>query len=775
MVEMNIARAIATAIACTLLLVATLPTIHSYPYDPEEHSYLVEVASWRHPGKDGADLTFQLNQAETRLLLVGYGARGEVRVTDLDLGNATVLDPPSPDFLAKGAEWSHTEDRIVVWGEAREGTPFGVYDLPSYRMNTTAEWLDLVTFPEVTEVSFFNDDTIVSVAGRDEEGVSHLILIEVEKASLRWDHIWEGNHTILKVGHNDREMVIADSGGTITVIQSNTWDEFTRYRGAQKGGATSWHIPWDHGWGFGDEEGRVVVSSNYPYEPEFNISVGDGPVTGFAWTFGRSGDFVTALQITGGGSRLDGWQISPEDPDLEVPDLMCSLDISGNVTMMGLDPRGWSRVLVAMDDGTLASYRLDVRPKPPFYPTDAPDDPDGRGLEPFAAWHTEGTPDEGMHFAFNHAGTLIALQGFRSPNDLLVINRTFDVVADIQMPGGDFELVGFEWSNTDRWFVFWGTTMKPGKSSLVIQAYDVPSFKKSSSFDPQLVHDATHALWDMLFLPGDKVLALCCADDDNNYVVKLLDLGTGEVSSGNILPRGEYDMSWDGDNMVLVSDQGGIWTMSSPYDEFNRTRAGPDGRTKTVSVNVSSGWCHIDWYSNITVMAGQPREEVLAFDMDPKWPASVAWTGVPGDFMLGSIRKHRGSSIQLWRLGAGEENDWRSVGGAMLITELNSTRIVKQIEADPAFPGIMAVSFDDGTLALYHLNLAPYPAAPEELGGLDINPYIPPTDKGDGGDSNGLLWGSERDWMFPVVLASLIVVLVGVLIFLRVRTGSEDE
>jgi WD40 repeat protein len=319
--------------------------------------------------------------------------------------------------------------------------------------------------------------------------------------------------------------------------------------------------------------------------------------------------------------------------------------------------------------------------------------------------------------------------------------------------------------------------MQSPKSTLVLRVYDVPSFQESDSFDTQIVMDATHSVQDMLFLPGDEVLAMCCAYGSNNDMVRFLDLRTGEVTSEMTLPGGAYDMSWDGDNIVVASDQGGIWTISPPYNEFNRTQVGPDYYTKDVSVNGSSGWCHLGWQYNIKVMAGMPREKVAGFETKPNRLECVSWTGVPGDFMIGSLRPNRGSSLQLWRLGDGEEGDWRSVGGARLLTELNSTRKVDQIEADPAFPGIMAVSYDDGTLALYHLNLTPYPSAPEELGGLDINPYIPPPDNGDGGDANGngLLWGSERDWVFPVVLASLIAVLVGVLVLLRVRTGNEDE
>jgi hypothetical protein len=257
-------------------------------------------------------------------------------------------------------------------------------------------------------------------------------------------------------------------------------------------------------------------------------------------------------------------------------------------------------------------------------------------------------------------------------------------------------------------------------------------------------------------------------------MVMLIDLSTGEVLSVNPLSeKGWFQMAWDGDDIVVTSDEGGIWTLSPPYKGFFQSRTWPDVPMTTLSANGSSGWCHIDLWRNVTVMNGTPREEVLAFDMTPGWPVSAAWTGVPGDLVLGSMRYHGGSTLQLWRLGGGEDDGWRSVGGAWMVTGLNSSRIVKQVEADPAFPGLVAVLFEDGTLALYHLNLTPYPAAPEELGGLPIDPYIPPPDDVNGTD--GLPWGSEWDWVFPVALATVLVVVMAVAVVLRARRGSGED
>ena len=110
-----------------------------------------------------------------------------------------------------------------------------------------------------------------------------------------------------------------------------------------------------------------------------------------------------------------------------------------------------------------------------------------------------------------------------------------------------------------------------------------------------------------------------------------------------------------------------------------------------------------------------------------------------------------------------------------MLSELNSTRTVKQVEADPAFPGVMAVLFTDGTLALYHLNLTPYPPPPEELGGLSIDPRIPPPEDGNGTGGSDDGWGTDLDRLFPVFLVAAIVVLVAVLVLLRSREGDDKD
>jgi hypothetical protein len=145
-----------------MVMVPSIPIVGAFPYDPYVHSSLQVMDTWRDPGGGGEDLHFRVNTDGSRLLLLGYGAPNEVRLTDLDTGNATILKLPSPDFKTLGADWSMNEDKVVVWGVWESDPLMVVYDLPSAEVNDSVEWLDLVDLAQVTEVSYLADDVIVS-------------------------------------------------------------------------------------------------------------------------------------------------------------------------------------------------------------------------------------------------------------------------------------------------------------------------------------------------------------------------------------------------------------------------------------------------------------------------------------------------------------------------------------------------------------------------------------------------------------------------------------
>jgi hypothetical protein len=613
------------------------------------------------------------------------------------------------------------------------------------------------------------------VAGRDANGTSRLLIIEVEALSVRRDHAWEGNHTIIELENEGGELVILDTGNTITILKSSDWSNFTRYRNVLQGGPTSWHVPLGFQWAVADAGGRVVPSRDFPHQPESNITVASGPVTGFTWTLSRSEDFVVATDLPAGGSRLAGWEMFSENFNGVNPSELCSLEIEGHVTMMLPDPRGWSRVLVALDDGTLMAVKFDVRPEPIELKPGIPDMPDGHGLEPFLSWFPGGTSPE-PRFYLNHQGSLIVLRGFGARFDLRVVDRTFETISELDVPWKPTRFGGLEWSNSDSWLLIWGYLGTDDDAKLVLRAYDAPELKKSTTFDVEVITNVTSYLWSMEFLPGDRSLVMSGVDLEGELVIITLDLTNGEIISKVPMVGDAFlDLVPDGDDLVAVAEAGTIWRLSPP--DWAPVRVGPipEGAPSEWDVNGSSGWCFVGPGYNVSLWNGTPREEIIKWGMLPHDPEDFVWAnGNEGDMVLGYNRRWAGSSIQLWRPGRHGDTEWRFQDGLTMMTEINTSRNLVQLEADPAFPGIILASFDDGTIALYHLNLTPYPPPPEELTGLNLGPIYPIEDDS-GGDGDDIPWGSGADWLFPLVLVATIVVLGLALVRMRARAAREED
>ena len=233
----------ASAVVAVFLLLGTIPVAYGFPYDPYQHSFLLEVDTWRDPGGEGADLTLRIDPDGDRLLLLGYGAPGEVRITDLDTGNPSVLESPGPGFNITGCDWSMSGDQVVVWGDEGGEPRILVYDVGTASENGSVPWLDLVGLEEVTEVTYLADDVMVAVAGRDTLGTSRLVLIETNVPSIRWNHEWGANRTIIAMENNGMEVMVLDSGKNLTFLGGHDWNQFTNHSGAFLGGPSAWSMP----------------------------------------------------------------------------------------------------------------------------------------------------------------------------------------------------------------------------------------------------------------------------------------------------------------------------------------------------------------------------------------------------------------------------------------------------------------------------------------------------------------------------------------------------
>ncbi|UCC92435.1 MAG: hypothetical protein JSW25_07105, partial [Thermoplasmata archaeon] len=752
----------ATLIITISMVVTAVPMAGGFPYDVHQHSELVVLDTWQDPGGGGQDLSFRVNDGGTRLLTLGYGAPGEVRLADMDMGNPLVIYPSVPSMTVTGCDWNTAEDQVVIWGEAG-GTPvISIHDLPSGEVDTTVRWTDLVDLMSVSEISFLAFDEIVSVAGRDGDGTSHLMFIEVASNNVRWDHVWPGNHTVVAVEDEGGQIVVLDTGEDIAVLTGGEWTSFERYMGVLEGGPTAWHVPKGSAWGVADAGGHITGSLFDPLTQEDAIKVVDGPVTGFAWTQDRYLDFVVATDAPGGDSVLAGWELFPEFEHELIPHPLASLEVEGHVTMMSKDPRGWSRVLVAMDDGALISVQLVVRPYPTEMRAGDPDIADGRGMEPFISWYPGGTSIE-HRFLFNHRGSLVALMGFGSRNDVRVIDREFETVAKLGLPGLPTLARGLEWSTSDGWLLVWGHEGTEEDPKLRVRAYDTPYFNRSETFDEDALMEVAHDILSLEFLDGDEVLVVSCLDDEGVPVLMTWDVLAGEVLTKVPTEPGLFlGLETDGEHIVGIKETGSIWTMSAPDWVPERLTDDTEDGIWAWDVNTTSGWAMVGYQLNYTVWNGTPREQAVRWEVHPNDPVDLVWSnGMDGDMLLGMRRWAVGSTVQLWRQGTIGTQEWRHLDGFTMMTQLNSSKDLVQLEADPAYEGMFMASFSDGTMVLYHLNMTPYPPPPDDLGDLDTGPIYPPPeppgDDGSGGDGSLLPWGSSSNWVFPVLLMVAIV------------------
>jgi ribosomal protein L32E len=767
------------ALLIILILMAILsPALSSawtFPYDVGKESRIEEVISWRHPDGEGMNLRFEPSHDGTMLLLTGYGGPDEVRVVDRNLTTLMVLALPEEPFHLKGATWSELDDRIAVWGTvgAIESDVLVLFDVTTTERNESAPWLDIVDLETIDEVTFLAGDLIVAVAGRDGTGTSILKFIEAQVPRVHRSFVWHDNNTIVEINYSLAQIIVVDEVGNVEIFSAMDWTSVDYFEGLLDGGPTGWYMPWNRSWGVGDAQGRLFLWIESSNELQSNITVGEGPVQGFTWTEGRSGDFLVAVERSEGGSRLMAWQRWDEFRFEQSMGELNHLNLTANVTMMATDPGGWGWVMVAFDDGTLAIYKFVVRPLPREMSPGVPEEWDGLGLEPFRKWRHEDGKGADLRFTFNHQGTLILLQGYRSPKDVRVVNRTLGTVAVLGLNEGSTILKGIEWSSNDRYLVAW--KQLPDGPPINFIVYDVPTFKISRELELDWLEKMVDYVVSIEFLPGDDALAVACIYEG---VTKLLivDLGTMSVIIEHQLPtipEPFIDLSMDGNDLVAITEDGAITTFSQPDWSVNQTDVGIDGYPARFDVHGGSGWLYEPDFQNLSVFTGHPR--TLTYEVHDLYDSiyGLAWTRVAGDFVIGFDSIFYGTKILLF-----QTQDRPDIKGVQVLSQLNTSKYVVQLAGDPLYPGLVAASFTDGTFGLYHLNLTPYPPPPEEIGGEDIGPVDDPNggNGGNGGDGNGgQAWGSIAADIFLVAIIVALVAVSAIYLWLRSREDGDAE
>ena len=327
-----------------------------------------EGDEFRHPANRGLDLTGDITNNGSLLLLVGYVRSDDVRVVDRNMTTIAVLEDGSSTFHVKGAVWSDSEEFIAVWGRevGASRDDLRIYMSPSYEINDTIVPRDEVPLVTIDSVRFIGYDEILAVGGRDTNGTSHLLIFEVGPLSLLKDYVSLKNVRILSIHSDTRDLIFVDSTGGVLVFNTTYWTPAERFD-TLSGEPTcvSIDVPQTTAWIVGDENGMMTIW-RYELRPFLNISLDRGPVQGVSFGHDKHYRLIYAMPSGDGGSRIQTRFVC-----FELGNVSDEVVTESPVTWMVPDPLVEGGIVVGFEDGSLRTYWIElVEPPGPSKPSD---------------------------------------------------------------------------------------------------------------------------------------------------------------------------------------------------------------------------------------------------------------------------------------------------------------------------------------------------------------------------------------------------------------------
>ncbi len=327
------------------------------------------VDEWQLPGTSGgAELEWSYDGS--RLLVLERTEGQVIHVLDRDLRDQGALAFPQMLWTPIGATWSYSNRWIMVWGTSR----FDVPVLLTWNASMLEEEPDSITGPQlglssISAAALMANDRILVVGGRDENGTSRLRVYELHPFRLHRDHAYPGNATVLGIRGVVSDMVCIDSSGGVTIYESREWMQDWSGR-VMQGTPTAWCVDAAHLSLFGDGEGHLRYLAEHARYVAHN-GTADGPVRGAAFTFDEAQTHVVAVGEPGGPSELQVWHVGSPDKVRPFTDL--GFPANGSVTWVAGHPAYPGHVVVALQDGTVRSYQVEVTYTPipdtgPRYP-----------------------------------------------------------------------------------------------------------------------------------------------------------------------------------------------------------------------------------------------------------------------------------------------------------------------------------------------------------------------------------------------------------------------
>ena len=357
-----IPMAILTMLALALLLVASSGAAAEDRW--WDDLAITEAGSWSDPTGEGTDLRIDTSPDGSKLLMVGFGSPDEVRVVDRDIRTVAILTPPGPNATVSGARWSEAGTWVVAWGRAEgEDRDFlCAWDGSTFEPSDVLFENDTAPLETVHSVLFKSFDQILTVAGRDANGTSRMLIFELSTMDLRSDQPWRDNSTILAHETDSMHLICIEEGGSITTVEEGAWRGEKVHEG-RPSMPTASSSPRDgsYPWLMGYEDGTVAIWAGTSTGFERAMALGDGPVEGMSWVKNDLGSYYLLSQPGDDGYSEIAVRIfvNTSFPAVTASD---PLKTGAHVTMMVPDPLVPFQVFACFSDGSLVLYNLSVIP-----------------------------------------------------------------------------------------------------------------------------------------------------------------------------------------------------------------------------------------------------------------------------------------------------------------------------------------------------------------------------------------------------------------------------
>ena len=307
--------------------------------------------------------TVRYDKDHDRILVWEMGDPDVLRLFDNNFTNMTVLDLPIPGYDIKGVEFDDGGVRVIAWGRSPGSTndSLAVY----WTSNHT---LDLGFAPDGTlppltmdAVRSFASNLILAIGGRDANGTSRIMVIELASGWVLTDDPIAGNRTVVDIGSDGHSMIVLDDGGRVAVYQTGSWTVKTMVQLFDGPFITHSIMP-GRKWVFSGEGGHAIAWRYDSGGGIKGINVSGGPIEGgVAVSVPYHDAVLVSVPVEMGGSNLQIWimNITWEY------ELAAVIPLEGSVATIVGDPTAADRLTVCFDDGSIRRFQYTVEEMPP--------------------------------------------------------------------------------------------------------------------------------------------------------------------------------------------------------------------------------------------------------------------------------------------------------------------------------------------------------------------------------------------------------------------------